>query len=55
MTVDLFDTARFARDLARQHIAFWRSAKRDHLPITAAWARRMALHYLAQARRIENA
>ena len=48
------DVARFARDLAIQQIGYWREAKREGLPITAAHARRMALHHLAQARRIEH-
>jgi hypothetical protein len=47
-------TAEFARSLARQHIEYWREAKRNGLPTTAAWARGRALRYLAAARRYEQ-
>jgi hypothetical protein len=47
-------TAEFARSLARQHIEYWREAKRDGLPKTAAWSRSQALRYLAEARRYEH-
>lgn len=41
----------FARSMAVQHIGYWQTAKRDHLPRTAAYARSEALWWLAQARR----
>jgi hypothetical protein len=44
----------FLRDMARQHIAAWRDAKRNRLPRTAAWARGVALIYLARARAYER-
>jgi hypothetical protein len=46
-------TAEFARNMARQHIEYWRQNKRDGLPLSAAWARRMALHYLNAAKKLE--
>jgi hypothetical protein len=47
------DVAEFARRMAAQHIGYWRENKRERLPLTAAWNRRMALHYLRAAKKLE--
>lgn len=48
------DIAAFARKMAVQHIGYWRQDKREGLPLTAAWNRRMALYYLEQAKRMDH-
>jgi len=47
------DIAAFARKMDVQHIGYWRQDKSDGLPITAAWNRKMALHYLRKAKELD--
>lgn len=49
------DVARFLRTLAIQQIGYWRDAKHQGLPNTAAHARRKALAHLVNARRLDDA